>query len=106
MQQSELSLDAIRRYTGIVRSALADATALLPSDHYGAGEARPKRRALVVFCAEHGFCGAFNEPMISMAAQAMEHDKRPASGFCWRSRCSAGGRARHSTPTDYPNGES
>jgi F-type H+-transporting ATPase subunit gamma len=75
MQQSERSLDAIRRYTGIVRSALADATALLPSDHYGAGEAPPKRRALVVFCAEHGFCGAFNEPMISMAAQAMEHDK-------------------------------
>ena len=74
MQQSELSLDAIRRYTGIVRSALADATALLPSEHYGTAEARPQRPALVVFCAEHGFCGAFNEPMISMAAEAMERD--------------------------------
>jgi F-type H+-transporting ATPase subunit gamma len=75
MQQSERSLDAIRRYTGIVRSALADATALLPSDHRGAAEARPRRPALVVFCAEHGFCGAFNEPMITMAAEAIEGDR-------------------------------
>ena len=74
MQQSERSLDAIRRYTGIVRSALADATALLPSDHYNADEPRLQRPALVVFCAEHGFCGAFNEPMISMAAEAIERD--------------------------------
>jgi F-type H+-transporting ATPase subunit gamma len=74
MQQSERSLDAIRRYTAIVRSALADAAVLLPSDHYRADEPRLPRPALVVFCAEHGFCGAFNEPMISMAAEAIEGD--------------------------------
>jgi len=74
MQQSERSLDAIRHYSGIVMSALADAMALLPSDHHGAAASRVERPALVVFCAEHGFCGAFNEPMISMAAKAIEHD--------------------------------
>ena len=74
MQQSERSLGAIRRYTEIIRSALAEATALLPSDHDGATESPLRRPALVVFCAEHGFCGAFNEPMISATAAAIERE--------------------------------
>jgi F-type H+-transporting ATPase subunit gamma len=74
MQQSEGSLDAIRRYTSVVGNALADAASLLPSDHYRADEPRLPHPALVVFCAEHGLCGAFNEPMISMAAEAIEGD--------------------------------
>lgn len=74
MQQSERSLDAIRHYSGIVMSALGDAMGLVPSDRHRVAASRPERPALVVFCAEHGFCGAFNEPMISMAANAIERD--------------------------------
>ena len=74
MQQSEHSLVAIRRYAEIIRSGLAEATALAPSDHDGAIVSRLPRAALVVFCAEHGFCGAFNEPMIAATQSAIERD--------------------------------
>jgi F-type H+-transporting ATPase subunit gamma len=30
--------------------------------------------SLVVFCSEHGFCGAFNEPLIRAAAEAMQRE--------------------------------
>jgi F-type H+-transporting ATPase subunit gamma len=75
MQQSEHSLGAIHRYAEIIRSALAEANALAPSEHDGAMVAWLRRPALVVFCAEHGFCGAFNEPMIAAAQSAIERDR-------------------------------
>jgi F-type H+-transporting ATPase subunit gamma len=70
MQQSQRSLDAIRDYADIVRRALAEAAALVPEDGSGSASGGVQRLGLVVFCSEHGFCGAFNEPLITAAAEA------------------------------------
>jgi F-type H+-transporting ATPase subunit gamma len=72
MQQALRSLQAIRRYSAAVRDALSDAATLLPSDGSVAASARPLRSGMVVFCAEHGLCGAFNERALRAAELAME----------------------------------
>ena len=61
MQQALRSLEAIRGYSEQIREALSEAATLLPS--VGASEvaAPPDQSGLVVFCAEHGLCGGFNE---------------------------------------------
>jgi F-type H+-transporting ATPase subunit gamma len=70
MQQSQRSLDAIRDYATIIRRALAEAATLVPEDSSGSAADGAQRPGLAVFCSEHGFCGAFNEPLISAAAEA------------------------------------
>src|SRR5208282_4960057 len=67
MQQALRSLEAIRGYSQQIRGALSEAAGLLPPD--GAIEAvvRPKKSGLVVFCAEHGLCGGFNEYVLRVA---------------------------------------
>ncbi len=73
MQQSQRSLDAVRDYIEIIRRALADAATLLPEDGDGSGSSVDSRRpGLVVFCSEHGFCGAFNDPLIRAAADGAQ----------------------------------
>jgi|SRR5579863_3274325 len=71
MQQALRSLEAIRRYSETVRQALSDAATLLPSDGTVAPVSGPHRSALVVFCAEHGLCGAFSEHPLHAAQQAL-----------------------------------
>src|SRR5208283_1813850 len=61
MQQALRSLEAIRNYSGQIREALSEAATLLPSVRATEVAARPSKSALVVFCAEHGLCGGFNE---------------------------------------------
>jgi len=70
MQQALGSLEAIRRYSQQIREALFEAATLLPPA--GAIEAapRPSKSALVVFCAEHGLCGGFNEHPLRAAERA------------------------------------
>jgi F-type H+-transporting ATPase subunit gamma len=70
MQQALRSLEAIRGYSEQIRGALSEAATLLPS--VGAIEpgARPNKSGLVVFCAEHGLCGGFNEHPLSAAEAA------------------------------------
>lgn len=70
MQQALRSLEAIRDYSGQIRDALAEAATLLPST--GAIEAPPRanKSGLVVFCAEHGLCGGFNEHPLRAAERA------------------------------------
>jgi F-type H+-transporting ATPase subunit gamma len=70
MQQSQRSLEAIRDYIGIIRRALGEAATLVPEAGDGSANGLVRRPGLVVFCSEHGFCGAFNEPLISAAAEA------------------------------------
>lgn len=70
MQQSQRSLEAIRDYAGIIRRALSEAAILVPEAGDGSAIGLVRRSGLVVFCSEHGFCGAFNEPLISAAAEA------------------------------------
>jgi F-type H+-transporting ATPase subunit gamma len=72
MQQSQRSLDAIRDYAQIIRRALAEAATLIPEDGSSPAVGGAERPGLVVFCSEHGFCGAFNEPLISAAAEALK----------------------------------
>jgi len=69
MQQSQRSLDAVRDYIEIIQRALAEAAALMPEDRDGSARPAPARPGLVVFCAEHGFCGAFDEALIAAASQ-------------------------------------
>jgi len=70
LQQSQRSLGAVRDYIEIIRRALADAAGLLAHDGDGPGIPIEPRPGLVVFCSEHGFCGAFNEPLIRAATEA------------------------------------
>jgi F-type H+-transporting ATPase subunit gamma len=72
MQQAIRSLQAIRRYSDAVRDALSEATTLLPSDGSVAATAHPLKSGLVVFCAEHGLCAAFNQHPLRAAGLAME----------------------------------
>jgi F-type H+-transporting ATPase subunit gamma len=74
MQQGERALDAVRNYTEIIRRALAEAAALVPEDSESAATHIRSRPGLVVFCSEHGFCGAFNEPLIRAAAEASQRE--------------------------------
>jgi F-type H+-transporting ATPase subunit gamma len=74
MQQGERALDAVRNYTEIIRRAFAEAAALVPEDPDAAATPLPPRPGLVVFCSEHGFCGAFNEPVIRAAADASQRE--------------------------------
>ena len=75
VQQSQRSLEAIRNYADIVRRAFGEAAPLIAADADGSANSLVRRPGLVVFCSEHGFCGAFNEPLITTAAQ--ESSKEP-----------------------------
>jgi F-type H+-transporting ATPase subunit gamma len=72
MQQAIRSLRAIRRYSDLVRDALSDAAPLLPSDGSLVAAEHPLKSGLVVFCAEHGLCGGFNERPLRVAHLALE----------------------------------
>jgi len=70
MQQALRSLEAIRGYSEQIRGALSEAATLLPSVGATAAGARPNKSGLVVFCAEHGLCGGFNEHLLRVAEAA------------------------------------
>lgn len=64
-QEGRAALAGIRAYTAIIESALGDVVSSLR----GAMTARPgaqvrRARGIVVFCAEHGFAGAFSERLL------------------------------------------
>jgi len=61
MQQALRSLEAIRGYSEQIREALSEAATLLPPAGPSEVAVRPDQSGLVVFCAEHGLCGGFNE---------------------------------------------
>jgi len=71
MQQSQRSLDAIRNYVAIVRDALVEASSLLSEPAASPAATASSHPGLVVFGAEHGFCGAFNEPLLAAVASAV-----------------------------------
>jgi F-type H+-transporting ATPase subunit gamma len=70
MQQALRSLEAIRGYSGQIREALFEAATLLPPARALGAAARPSKSGLVVFCAEHGLCGGFNEHPLRTAESA------------------------------------
>ena len=70
MQQALRSLEAIRSYSEQIHEALSEAATLLPTAGVIEAALRPKKSALVVFCAEHGLCGGFNEHPLHAAERA------------------------------------
>lgn len=77
MQESQRYLEGIRNYVTIIRNTVAEATALLPEKAKDAIPHVALQSGLVVFGAEHGFCGAFNEPLIREAAGASRTQPKP-----------------------------
>lgn len=65
MQQALRSLEAIRSYSELIREALSDAAGFLLPD--GAVASTRGRAGLVLFGAEHGLCGGFNQQPLSAA---------------------------------------
>jgi len=70
MQQALRSLEAISGYSEQIRGALSEAAILLPPARADEAAARPNKSGLVVFCAEHGLCGGFNEHPLRAAERA------------------------------------
>src|SRR5215471_10093435 len=68
VQQARAMLLAIREYAAIVEGALAAAVPLTPS---GADDTLEASTAVVAFCSEHGFVGAFNERVLLRAAEQL-----------------------------------
>jgi len=71
MQQSLRSLEAIQRYSDTIREALLDAADMLPADGRTTAGTAPAQPGLIVFCAEHGLCGGFNEHLVQAAEQML-----------------------------------
>jgi F-type H+-transporting ATPase subunit gamma len=79
--QTQAALPGLRKYADVVGDALAEALSLLPPKPPAAEppltppshseESRPLPKGLIVFCAEHGFSGAFSRHIIeSVIAEA------------------------------------
>lgn len=76
MQQALRSLEAIRRYSAVIREALSDAARVLPADGSSAPPLAAAKTGLIVFCAEHGLCGGFNEHPLAFAERAFAASER------------------------------
>ncbi len=67
VQQARGQLLAVEGYAATIATAIGKALAMLPSVHSEGGR-RATRSALVLFCAEQGFAGAFSERVLDAAA--------------------------------------
>jgi F-type H+-transporting ATPase subunit gamma len=76
VQQAQEALTGIRQYTSVISDAMGEALPLLGPEAEVLGAAAVgadgRRRALLVFSAEHGFVGAFNEHLVGRAEQELE----------------------------------
>ena len=70
-QQARNQAAAVDRYAGAIAAAIGRALALVPSalprPERATPARRPGHRALVLFCAEQGFAGAFSERVLDAA---------------------------------------
>jgi F-type H+-transporting ATPase subunit gamma len=65
-QQARSQLAAVDAYAGTIGQAIGRALALRPVERVGGGRTAVKR-ALILFCAEQGFAGAFSEHALNFA---------------------------------------
>jgi F-type H+-transporting ATPase subunit gamma len=64
VQQAQQTLSAIRSYNDTIGAAIAKAESyFLPDANHRARNGQ-SRHGLILFCGEHGFCGAFNEKLL------------------------------------------
>ena len=66
-QEGRSLLTGIEAYTAIISRAIGEALTLLPVDRVAAPERGSAKRALILFCAEQGFAGAFSERVFEAA---------------------------------------
>ena len=64
-QQARSQLTAVDSYAATIAAAIGRALALAPTARLGAAR-QPMRPALVLFCAEQGFAGAFSERVLDV----------------------------------------
>ena len=69
VSQGEAALGAISTYADGVGAALSDALALTSAAPRDPPPATARRRGLVLLASEHGFVGAFDEPLFALARQ-------------------------------------
>lgn len=63
-QQGRSLLAGIEAYTRVISATIGQALSLLPPDRPAPVRFRQSRRGLILFCAEHGFAGAFSERVL------------------------------------------
>jgi F-type H+-transporting ATPase subunit gamma len=66
-QQARRQLNAVDSYAATIAAAIGHALTLLPTAHPEGGH-QSIRPALVIFCAEQGFAGAFSERVLDAAS--------------------------------------
>jgi F-type H+-transporting ATPase subunit gamma len=64
IQQAQDALPAIRSYIDTIGASIAKAESDLPPDAAARSRTESSMHGLVLFCGEHGFCGAFNERLL------------------------------------------
>ncbi len=69
-QEAQRALPGVRSYADVMAAAISDALLLAPAEPPRGNPGRA-RRAIVLFLAEHGFVGAFNERLIDTARQSL-----------------------------------
>ena len=69
-QQARIQLAAVDSYAATVALAIGQVLDLLPAAHLGI-EQQSTRLALILFCAEQGFAGAFSESVLDAAGDEL-----------------------------------
>ncbi len=64
-QQARGLLPGLHAYSSVIARAIGQALALLPEGHDPAGS-RARRGAIILFCAEQGFAGAFSDRVLDV----------------------------------------
>jgi F-type H+-transporting ATPase subunit gamma len=71
VQQAQASLPALRAYAAVVGGALAEGISLVPPPVAQERRALSRvRRGLILFCAEHGFAGAFSRRIVDAGVRS------------------------------------
>jgi F-type H+-transporting ATPase subunit gamma len=70
-QKARSLLVGVEAYSEVVSRAIGEALSLLPADAPLAARRRRVRPALILFCAEQGFAGAFSERVLNAAGPAL-----------------------------------
>jgi F-type H+-transporting ATPase subunit gamma len=71
VQEAQVALDGTRAYAEVIGDAIAEALPLLPETPGSRATAKGAPWGLVLFMAEHGFTGAFNDDLVDAARLAM-----------------------------------
>lgn len=87
-------VETVDNYASTISGALASAIARGRTGHQGAKASDPKKRGLLIFCAEQGFAGAFSERVLDSVADTTD----PKTVFLIGTRGLAIARARGMTP--------